>query len=94
MNSVFEDILQDGINKCLQEKGLNRDKCNTRQLGKAFTEFYFTEIGQYLFGIDEDSLYDGLECDGSGDLNVDFSFLKRKINILFFNLNTRAKIQK
>ena len=83
MNNTFEDILQEGINKCLIEKGIVREKANTKQLGKAFTEFYFNEIGQYLFPIDEDTIYDGLECDGSGDLNIDFAFEKENQYFIF-----------
>lgn len=74
MKFIFEEILQEGVTACLSEKGINRDKASTVQLGKAFAEFYFKEIGIFLFAIDEDTVSDGIECDGKGDMNVDFAF--------------------
>jgi hypothetical protein len=74
MKHPFEDILQEGISACLNDKGISREKANTRQLGKAFAETYFKEIGVYLFSLDEDSVAEGVECDGKGDLNIDFAY--------------------
>lgn len=74
MEPRFEDLIQEGINKYLLDKGIIRDNANTNQLGKALTEFYIKDIGQYLYKIYEDDVEEGLKCDGKGDLNIDFAY--------------------
>lgn len=74
MRNPFEEILQEGISNCLHEKGIARERANTCQLGKAFAETYFNEIGMYLFSLDDDAISEGIECDGKGDLNIDFAY--------------------
>ena len=40
--------------------------------GRALTEFYATDIDAHLNSFSDDDIEKGLECDGSGDLGIDF----------------------
>jgi hypothetical protein len=57
MGTKFEDIVQEGINTYLLEKSIEQSSVNTKQLGKALTEFYIQEIGQYLYNIYDNDFY-------------------------------------
>lgn len=66
-----ENFIKESINNFFEEKGIKYP--NSRDYGRALTVFYVKEIGQYVLNIYEDDVEGGLECDGKGDLNVDFA---------------------
>lgn len=82
MEQKFEDILKEGIEKILLNKGISRQTANPFQLGKALTELYLIEIGQYHYPINEDDIEENI-CDGKGDLGIDFVLQKDKDWIIF-----------
>ncbi len=71
MDNKFEEILKEGIEKCLIDKGIKRSNANPFQLGKSLSEFYLKEIGQYLYPILEEDVDENM-CDGKGDLGIDY----------------------
>lgn len=83
MEKRFEEILKEGIGKTLFERGIKDfDKASCIPLGKALTEFYLKEIGQYLIPVYEEDIDDNI-CDGKGDLGIDFIY-KRENSWLIF----------
>src|SRR6185437_11571993 len=83
MEQRFEDILKDGLEKCLIEKGIKDFSSATQiQRGKALTDFYLREIGSYLYQIYEDDITDG-SCDSKGDLGIDFIIKKDEGWLIF-----------
>jgi hypothetical protein len=83
MEQKFEEILKDGIEKCLKEIGISSlNIANQQQRGKALTDFYLKEIGAYLYQIYDDDITDG-SCDSKSDLGIDF-VLKRENEWLIF----------
>ncbi len=83
MDKRFEDILKEGLERSLRDKGINDFNTATNiQRGKALTDFYAKEIGQYLYKIYEEDIDDSL-CDGKGDLGVDFVYKKDNEWLIF-----------
>jgi hypothetical protein len=66
-----DSLIKEAIQNIFEEKGIKRPV--NQDYGKALTEFYMWEIGQHIYKIYEDDIETGLECDGKGDLNVDFA---------------------
>lgn len=76
MEHRFEDILKEGLEACVKGKGIKDfNSASPQQRGKALSEFYINEIGQYLYKIYEDDIESSI-CDGRGDLNIDFVYKK------------------
>lgn len=73
-----------GVDKYLEEKGIyGKDRANTIQLGKAFLEFYIKDIATFLYKFDSDLVETGLDCDGKGDMNVDFIYKQENTYFIF-----------
>ena len=73
MEEKILQIVKNGMNDCLEQRNLTWEKATKKQFGRALVEFYLREVGQFLFPIYEGDIEDGLDCDGKGDLNVDFA---------------------
>ncbi len=67
-----------GIEECLSDRrGLSMHNAGNVLVGSAFTEFYVRNIAFYIDNLsDEDTIRNGLECDGSKDLGIDFIYEK------------------
>ena len=77
-NGGFQRIVEQKINEYLLERfGLERAGAGKKQVGLAFSEFCVKDVFAPLhdFG-DSDQIEDGLNCDDSGDLGVDFIYRK------------------
>lgn len=89
MDRRFDDVLKEGIEKYLSEKGFtNPNSASQHQRGKALSDFYLNEIGTYLYKIYEDDIRNNI-CDGKGDLGIDF-ILKRDDSWLIFQSKYRG----
>ncbi|MCJ7759614.1 hypothetical protein MUP59_00525 [Candidatus Bathyarchaeota archaeon] len=69
----FDRVVNEGMSRLLEERGLSFSNANKKQLGKSFCRFYMSEIACYLLPMSEDDIEDGI-CDGKNDLDVDFVF--------------------
>jgi hypothetical protein len=68
-------LIDERMTEVLNELGIKSIKdANTKQRGKAFLEFYTYEIAKYIHKFDDDLIEEGLSCDYSGDLNIDFIY--------------------
>lgn len=78
MSKDFVDIqkvIRQGMEAYLQERGFpSLENANKKQRAKALLEYYTKDIGAYLYQFDEDQIDEGLRCDGSSDLNIDFVY--------------------
>ena len=66
-----DSLIKESIHHFFEENGIKNP--NKKHYGNALSEFYMWEIGQHIFKIYDDDIKDGLECDGKGDLNIDFA---------------------
>ena len=87
----LQKIIKSGMERYLEDRGYSYNKASKKELGRAFLEFYVRDIGTYLYQFDEDLLEDGLRCDGSNDLNVDFAYKNEDI---FYIIQSKFKTGK
>lgn len=70
----FDKLIKERMEFYLCEKGIkNLEAANKKNIARALQEFYLKDIAFYLSQFDEESIDDGLDCDGQGDLNIDFA---------------------
>jgi hypothetical protein len=73
--SDISKLIDERMTVSLNDIGIESIKsANTKQRGTAFLEFYTYEIAKYLQQFDDDLIEEGLSCDYSGDLNIDFVY--------------------
>ena len=71
------DAVLNGMNKILSRDRLSiaNPGQDPGRVGKALTEFYVKEIACHTDNLsDEDLIERGLECDGAGDMGIDFAY--------------------
>ena len=84
--------IRDRMEDYLKQRGIGSlQDANNKQQGKAFTEFYVRDILAYRYDLDDDLIEEGLKCDGSNDLNIDFIY---NYNDTFFIIQSKYKGQK
>ena len=80
MSKIIRERMEEYLNK--QGWSFDGNAPGTKQasnvaIGKALTEYYAREIAYYTNHVnEEDKIDEGLECDGSNDLGIDFIYEK------------------
>ena len=80
MNANFDQIIKDRMKDYFECKGIINPVGT--DYGKAFLYFYTKEIACYMNSIYEDDLEEGFDCDGKGDLGLDFLLRKEDGTLL------------
>ena len=80
MNTNFDQIIKDRMKDYFESKGIINPV--STDYGKSFLYFYTKEIAGYMNSIYEDDLEDGFDCDGKGDLGIDFLLRKEDGTLL------------
>ena len=76
LHEIYKAVI-DGMEKYLKKRfdKPSLTAASPIEQGKALTEFYVKDIALHTDALsDVDRIDDGLECDGSGDLNMDFIY--------------------
>lgn len=76
----FDQIIRERMKEYLDSKGIMNPV--STDYGRAFLHFYTREIAGYMNSIYEDDLEDGFDCDGKGDLGIDFLLRKEDGTLL------------
>ena len=83
-----QKIVSEGVDQCLRDRlGISLEEASNRNLrleiSKALTAFYAFDIARYRDDFDSDEIDQGLECDGKGDVAVDFVVARDDIYFIY-----------